>query len=226
MESNKDSAHDIRIIAKWPNHTGPTWKTPTTIAYAAENRNKSLTRNHWGFETTKGLRGLKQYAWTKLLLDNKSDLTDFDDPLLKEMYGSGFLTLPSGKSAKDVVTDYLREIYQHTMTILESEIDPTILRTMPMECWITTPAIWTHGAKNATLEAAKAAGFGSRPKYVVNSISEPEAAALTALKPHLGPRAIDPVQVRRTSHKTTTHSADDDSRTNASSFVIVGEARW
>lgn len=182
------------VISKWPNHKERSWKAPTTIAYAAENQR--LLRNHWGFETS---RGLKQYAWTKLLLDKNADLTEFDDPLLREMYGNGFMTLPDGKTAKDVATDYLRELYKHTMQILEGQITPEILRTMPMECWITTPAIWSHGAQSATLEAAKAAGFGSRPNDTVNTISEPEAAALTALKPHLGPKSLDPVQVCRVS---------------------------
>jgi hypothetical protein len=178
------------VVSKWPNHRDNTWKAPTTIAYASENQ--KLTRNHWGFETT---RGLKQYVWTKLLLDKNADLTEFDDPLLKEMYGCGFLTLPDGKSAKDVAEDYLRELYKYTIQVLERELSAETLRTMPMECWITTPAIWTHGAQSATLEAAKAAGFGSRPNDIVNTISEPEAAALTVLKPHLGPNSIDPVQV-------------------------------
>jgi len=124
------------------------------------------------------------------------DLTEFDDPLLQDSYGDGFLELPKNKTARDVAEDYLRELYKFTICTLEKQLSPEIFRTMPMDVWVTTPAIWDFKAQNLTKEAAMAAGFGSRPGDTVNVITEPEAAALTVLKPHLGPGAIDPVQVR------------------------------
>lgn len=189
MTSNK-SSDDIVIVSKWPNHTGSAWKAPSTIAYSKEN--PKLDRNHFGFEVG---RSHKHYVWTKLLLDGETDLARHDDPLLSQMYGSGFLKLPRNKSAKDVVQDYLRELYLFTMGTLERELTARVVKTMPMECWITMPAIWSDRAQADTRAAAIAAGFGSRSFDRVNMISEPEAAALYALKPHLGPKAIDPVQV-------------------------------
>lgn len=178
------------MVSRWPNHRDNCWKAPTNIAYSHEN--PRLDRNHWGFEVT---RGLKQYVWTKLLLDQNTDLTQYDDPLLAQMYGSGFLTLPPGKTAKDVATDYLKELYQYLMQHLEKELSAGVVRAMPMECWITMPAIWSDSAQAATRAAALAAGFGSRPGDRVNMIAEPEAAALYALKPYLGPRCLDPLKV-------------------------------
>lgn len=178
------------VISRWPNHRDHTWKAPTTIAYAAENQQK-LSRDHWGFEVT---HDLKQYTWTKLLLDKDVDMTQFDDPRLREMYGDGFLKLPHGKTAQDVTEDYLRGLYNFTVQKLEQELGSAV-RTMPMEVWMTYPAIWSVKATEATKAAAKAAGFGSRPSDTFNMTTEPEAAALVAMKPHLGLEAIDPVQV-------------------------------
>lgn len=190
VPSNKKSVDDIVVIARWPNHRDNSWKAPTSIAYATENAGR-IQRNHWGFEVAHGLR---QYVWTKLLLDRDVDLTEFDDPHLREMYGDGFLKLPQGKTAQDVAEDYLRELYLFTMQKLEQEFGAEVVRTMAMECWITYPAIWSVKAVEATRVAANRAGFASRPSDTLNMITEPEAAALVAMKPHLGLTAIDPIK--------------------------------
>jgi molecular chaperone DnaK (HSP70) len=68
----------------------------------------------------------------------------------------------------------------------------------PMECWITLPAIWSDEAKDATLQAAKRAGFGNRPGDDVFTIAEPEAAAIATLKKYSGSSSdvFNPVKVR------------------------------
>lgn len=57
------------------------------------------------------------------------------------------------------------------------------------------PAIWSDRAQQETREAALRAGFGKRQFDSVSMISEPEAAALYALKPYLGSAALDPLKV-------------------------------
>ncbi|KAG4415113.1 hypothetical protein IFR04_011750 [Cadophora malorum] len=57
-----------------------------------------------------------------------------------------------------------------------------VYESTPMECWVTLPAIWSEEAKVATLEAAKKAGFSSRPGDEIFTIAEPEAAAIATLK--------------------------------------------
>lgn len=190
MTSNKNSS-DIVIPYRWQNQADNSWKCPTSIAYRQENLN--LNRNQWGFEIGPGV---KQYVWTKLLLDSHTRLEQHDDPLLKEMYGSGFLTLPPNKTAKDVAKDFMTELYKHCTQKLIEDFGKEAFDTMPMECWVTVPAIWSHVAENDTREAAKAAGFGSRSFDSVNIIKEPEAAALSALERHVGSKAVTPVKVR------------------------------
>ena len=111
------------------------------------------------------------------------------------VYGNSFCTLPSGKSAKDVVADYLRGLYEHLVKRLRHH-DDTFFGITPMEFWITVPAMWTDAAKTATIEAAQAAGFGSRPMDTLHIITEPEAAALSVLMPRVGLGAVTGFEVR------------------------------
>lgn len=185
---------DINIITTWPgpgkDEAGP-WKTPTRIAYNSEN--SQINRNMWGFEVGPKLHS---YSWTKLLLDNNAETREFDDPALKNLAGIGLMRLPDHRNAEGVCQDFLSEVYQYTVTLLKKQMSPETFNVTPMECWITLPAIWSDQAKHATLSAAKAAGFGSRPKDVINTITEPEAAAIATLKKYTGPNSLNSVKVR------------------------------
>ncbi|KAK7535588.1 hypothetical protein IWX49DRAFT_602368 [Phyllosticta citricarpa] len=188
VTSNEHSIDNIEVITQWPGTSDTTSKVPSRIAYASENRN--LSADTWGFAVT---ASMESYSWTKLLLDRSATLTDFDDPGLRNLMGTGMLRLPAEKSAKDVCQDYLTCLYHYTAETLSKKYSPEIYNITPVECWITVPAIWSDAAKDATRAAAVTAGFGSRPSDSVNIITEPEAAALAALKPLLSPQSIDPV---------------------------------
>ncbi|GFF98153.1 heat shock 70 kDa protein 12A [Aspergillus udagawae] len=98
---------------------------------------------------------------------------------------TGILKLPKGKVAVDVVADYLSEVYQHILKTISKNITEADLRITPLEFWFTVPAIWSDRALDATRTAAQRAGFGKsslRPMDQIFLISEPEAAAVTALK--------------------------------------------
>jgi molecular chaperone DnaK (HSP70) len=122
------------------------------------------------------------YSWTKLLLDDNARASEFDDPSLRRSEGGGMLRLPHGKTAADVVTDYLRKVYDHIVIYLGNRITPELLAITPMEFWFTVPAIWSDQAKSATLAAAKAAGFASGEADRIFLIPEPEAAGIATLK--------------------------------------------
>jgi molecular chaperone DnaK (HSP70) len=140
--------------------------------------------------------GLKTYLWTKLLLGKDSRSRESQHSSLRDLYGNGFCTLPPGKTAKDVATDYLRGLYKYLEERLQRH-DDAVFRITPMEFWITVPAMWTDSAKMATIEAAQAAGFGSRPMDEIHIITEPEAAALTVLMPRVGLGAVSGLEVSR-----------------------------
>ncbi len=193
VTSDKSGVDDINIISTWPGagkDVAGTWKTPTRIAYKAENT--ALSRNKWGFEVGPKLRS---YSWTKLLLDKDAEAGEYDDPALNDLAGAGLLRLPNHRNAQGVCEDFLAEIYSYTVTILKRQITEETLNVTPMECWITLPAIWSDQAKQATLSAAQKAGFGSRTMDVINTIAEPEAAAIATLKKYIGPQTLNTVRV-------------------------------
>lgn len=132
-------------------------KTPTLIAYAEENENQKEPV----LIGTNVKPGTVSHTWFKLLLDKETNRAGYDDPLLERTIGSQVMTLPGGKSAKDVVSDYLRSIRKHIFNNLGGVLGGGLDIT-PLVFCVTVPANWSREAREATLTAAKAAGFGSR----------------------------------------------------------------
>ncbi|KAL1965072.1 hypothetical protein VTN77DRAFT_6132 [Rasamsonia byssochlamydoides] len=99
------------------------------------------------------------------------------------------MSLSKGKTAQDVVEDFLRHLYNYLVNMLKKQIGEDTFNATPMECYLTMSAIWSDQAQLATREAARAAGFASRPSDTLTMIAEPEAAAIAAMKPHIGPEA-------------------------------------
>lgn len=128
---------------------------------------------------------MKTYAWTKLLLDNSSLQSDYDDPELYLTSGAELMQLPSGKSAKDVATEFLRGMHEMFQDAVIDRLGANKLDNLPTEFWLTVPATWSEKAKLLTKKAAHDAGFGKRSIDQVMLIAEPEAAAHLALKSSL-----------------------------------------
>jgi hypothetical protein len=79
---------------------------------------------------------MKSYSWTKLLLDKSADITEFDDPDLKDLaksQGDGLLKLPFHKTGTRVAGDFLWELYKYFIKELEQRISPEILKITPLE---------------------------------------------------------------------------------------------
>lgn len=183
----------VTVITKWPEGgTGSLdggneylVKVPSRIAYLAENegkRNFPTDRDAWGYEVQPAYIS---YSWTKLLLDKKTIPTRFDDPLLhpkNDRDGDSIMTLPAGKTALEVTTDYLTILYKHFIEEIRRPFQSAVFDVTPMEFWFTHPATWSDRAKDATKQAALAAGFSSRTGDSFNLIPEPEAAAIAALR--------------------------------------------
>jgi hypothetical protein len=192
VTTDKSGIDDINIISSWPGEQHSSSKTPTRIAYACEN--SAIQSNKWGFEV---YPKLISYSWTKLLLDKNATVGEHDDPALSKMAGSGILQLPAFREAAGVCEDYLHEVYTYVSAKLRQEMTALTSETTPMECWITLPAIWSDEAKDATLAAAKKAGFGNRAGDEVFTIAEPEAAAIATLKSYSAPGNFNPIKVCR-----------------------------
>ncbi|TVY82086.1 Heat shock 70 kDa protein 12A [Lachnellula suecica] len=189
VTTDKSDIDDITIILKWPGDRTTSWKSPTRIAYAREN--PQFKSNKWGFEVDPKLIS---YSWTKLLLDKNAEEGDRDDPALSRMAGPGMLKLPSFRDAAGVCEDYLSEVYTYVSKKLRQQLTDVIFESMPMECWITLPAIWSDEAKESTLIAAKRAGFGKKLEDEVYTIAEPEAAAIATLKEYSKSGCMNPIK--------------------------------
>ncbi|KAI9373397.1 hypothetical protein BJX61DRAFT_533164 [Aspergillus egyptiacus] len=174
---------DIVLISSWRGPSGDTetvFKAPSRIAYPDEN--PRITNTCWGYQVEPGMTA---YSWTKLLLGKGKPLTKYDDPALETASQTGILKLLPGKEPVDVVADYLSKVYAHILKNLSKNMTEEALRITPIEFWFTVPAIWSDRARSATMTAAHRAGFGdspSRPHDKIFLISEPEAAAIVALR--------------------------------------------
>ncbi|KAI7970773.1 hypothetical protein EIK77_007953 [Talaromyces pinophilus] len=73
------------------------------------------------------------------------------------------------KSAEELTTDYLGEVYKHVLYTLEQKIGAGILRTIPIEFCLTVPAIWSEAAKEKTLRACQKAGLKSASEIMLAS---------------------------------------------------------
>jgi hypothetical protein len=172
--SDASSIKDIQIIEQWSggarSDNRSSKKVPSRICY-----DYPIT---WGFNIEPGSLA---YSWTKLLLDRRADTTNFDDHRLREIFSSGLLQTPPGKSPEDVVTDYLTQLYKHVMEFLAKKFSEGVLRATAIKFWFTRPALWSLQAQYATRDAAMKAGFGSRPGDEIYLIKEPEAAVIACL---------------------------------------------
>lgn len=183
--SKQSDAPMIEVVHEWPgNSSGYLQKVPSQIAYKSEN--PQMDQDVWGYEIPSVAQ---RQCWTKLLLDEKTRVSKFDDPNLKDTLQSSTLSLPRGKSPEDVISDFLSHLYKHCMGLLAKRMTTGVLSATPIEFWFTMPAIWSDEAQYATKKAAERAGFGKSPSREldsINMITEPEAASIVALKSTTG----------------------------------------
>ena len=159
---------------------------PTEIAYdipakdsasGATNCNSTTPRPiKWGFQFKPEESRLR---CIKLFLDRNQKLPHFVSPL-----DTAAQLRKYERTVMDAVSDYLTQIYKHTMDTLTKRYGETFMNMTKVQFVLTVPAVWSDSAKNATLQAAERAGMGNI--HDLKLISEPEAAAVYTL------RAIQP----------------------------------
>lgn len=194
VSSTRKALKDVVVFTNWPGQGDVALKTPSKISYRDNIQalkcikkdedskdEKEETEDYWGYHVEPGMECL---SWTKLLLEKDAKITKFDDPNLARLAlttTQGIMKLPPGKTATEVVGDYLRGVYKFVFSELERRATAAVIKITPIEFWLTVPATWSDQAKKATRDAAKLAGFGTRPGDQIYMITEPEAAAVAAL---------------------------------------------
>lgn len=135
------------------------------------------TTNDWGYTIPRDALPIK---WFKLLLLEPGDARD---DIRNSVYlGDARRRIQdSSLDIVEVVADYLRNIWEHTLKEIKTKVDVDVL---PLRVALTIPAIWPHYARERMKKAAEEAGITkSRPigQTTLELIEEPEAAALATL---------------------------------------------
>ncbi|OQO13037.1 hypothetical protein B0A48_02501 [Cryoendolithus antarcticus] len=184
------SPNTLTVINTWPGSNNLTSeKVPSEIAYilpptGLQNgaRNDVTPEQNplapvkrgikWGYQFRPEEQRLR---CIKLFLDRNQKLPSWVSPL--ETAG---MLRKSDRTVIDGVADFLSVLWGHTNECLERRYGEAFMRDVEKEFVLTVPAVWSDSAKNATLQAAERAGMGTKSE--IKLISEPEAAAVYALK--------------------------------------------
>lgn len=164
---------EINLITSWPNHGREEGKAPTELFY---EDGKVM----WGYDIPSDADPVR---WFKLLLLREEDMAE-------ELRQSEFILRgrkmirETGKSAIDLIADYLRALWQHTLDTIHKARSKSVIAALTFQVVITVPAIWKDYARQGMEEAARRAGIlQDRPAgpTVLSFAPEPEAAALATL---------------------------------------------
>lgn len=128
--------------------------------------------SQWGYQLSdleEAIRGIK------LLLDN-SKVIEFPPAIT-----SIGLLEKEGKTPVECAGDYLKRLFSHAKSIMDKRHFGSLVETCmwDVQYIVTVPAVWSHKAKDLTLQAACLAGL---PRSSLYLLSEPEAGALYTIR--------------------------------------------
>ena len=173
------SPDNVSIISSWKadsKRASDDEKCPSSISY-----DESGKVTCWGFHTINDTG--TRFKNFKLLLSRETRNDPKNEPLVRELAALKALD----KTPVDVVADYLRCLWKHTLDTINSTSKKETrlaIEMSPFKVVLTVPAIWDHAAQDLTQRAAKKAGIlEKRPgkgkkRTTMDMVSEPEAAAL------------------------------------------------
>ena len=166
-----------QVITRWKSNfhkNSDRQKVPSAIHYG-ENGKIS-----WGYDIEVEVDAIE---WFKLLLLEECDIPNKlkDSQHLKK---ARHQLRSLGKNATEVVTDYLRELWNHTIAAIKKVKGSSLVDGTPIEVILTIPAIWKSYAKELMTQAANRARILNERvcgKTILSFITEPEAAAIATL---------------------------------------------
>jgi hypothetical protein len=158
-------------------------KTPTAICYGDSGPT-------WGYGIHDDASAIR---WFKLLLLNPEDL-DQDVKDSSHLKIAKQKLKEAGKSVVQAVADYLRLLWEHTISSMKRERGAIGVDGLPFKVVLTVPAIWKPYAQSRMLKAAKLAGILDERlcgNTSLQLVSEPEAAALATLGEYRGRKDVE-----------------------------------
>lgn len=178
------SPTDIKTVTNWQAYeylNADKEKAPSEIFYNTLNSTSGELDATWGYGIPTGSEPLK---WFKLLL---LDDEDMDEKIRNsaQIKKARELLQASGKTAIEVIGDYLHFLWKHTIEAIEQDMGEEAVEGTPFRVILTVPAVWNHQAIGRMKNAAFKAGIlanrlaGETELFFVG---EPEAAALATFE--------------------------------------------
>lgn len=186
----------IKSVTHWPGsgRDQSRGEVPSEIFYLGNNE------YHWGYEARRHLKHAhstgaslnasnRLIRLTKLILENPGPVLGANDALSEVKETLGHL----GKTVRDVITDYLTEIFCYTKQHLKDH--EAFRETSPVEFSLATPAGWAMRTSWSMQEIVREAAVRAslcQPSEALDLfiINEPEAAAAFALDVMVGTKRL------------------------------------
>ncbi|KAL6828349.1 HSP70 family [Trichoderma camerunense] len=169
----------INIITNWDaskSHCSDKEKVPSAIHYD----DKGVVS--WGYSVPEKASSLK-FEWFKLCLLDESDIPD-DIRNAAQIKASQTSLRESNKPVVDVISDYLRGLWKHSIRNIRRAIGGQLVDISRFKVVATIPAIWPPYAQMRMLEAIEKAGIlesRTAGDTILEFLTEPEAAALATI---------------------------------------------
>ena len=184
-----DEPQDVNVhtVRNWegrvPGRT-VTNKVPSLIAFDTKDENKP----YWGYDIPQHLNE-KTIKFAKLLLEPTasrkiSSLNDVVDP-----EASGDLLRRMDIEPLQAATEYIRLLWEHAKAQIIRHITQATFDFAEKVILFTVPAVWSDRAKHNSYLIAVGAGLAD-DDFVLEMVSEPEAAAVAVLKDRSKMRSI------------------------------------
>ncbi|OPB43006.1 hypothetical protein A0O28_0086420 [Trichoderma guizhouense] len=169
----------INIITNWDavkNYCSDKEKVPSVIHYDDKGEVS------WGYSVPEKASSLK-FQWFKLCLLDEGDIPK-DLRNAAQIQSAQKSLRESNKHVEDVISDYLRELWTHSITNIRRAVGGQLVDISKFKVVVTIPAIWPSYTQPRMIRAIKKAGIlESRiaGDTVLKFITEPEAAALATI---------------------------------------------
>lgn len=167
------------MITNWDavkSHCSDKEKVPSVIHYDDQGEVS------WGYSVPEKASSLK-FEWFKLCLLRKGDIPK-DIRNAAQIRAARKSLRQSNKGVEDVISDYLRELWKHSITNIRRAVGGQLVDISKFKVVATIPAIWPSYAQARMTQAIRKAGIlDSRiaGDTVLKFITEPEAAALATI---------------------------------------------
>ena len=156
------------MLDRWPAYPSGTvsgdtkMKVPTELVYTDDGKDCRFACEIGGKEPRYGLFKLG------LSPQNGRDVSYLTLAYPEKLLNPSDLSLKPEK----LCTDYLRKLFEYTISVLKTRMGPSVLDTIPIEIVLTVPAMFGERAQALTWNCARAAGIS----VPISMVSEPEAA--------------------------------------------------